>query len=266
MISFTERMANPAASQLESVWKALDNFSSDLRFCEPGIIQSFNSTKQTVEVKLALRERVKDKDGKVSWAEISVLADVPIVFPRAGDYVLTFPVSQGDECLVLFGDKCMDAWWQNSGVQNQMDTRRHDLSDGFALFGCWSQPNVLPNYSTSTVQLRNKAGTAYYEIAAGDVLNIVATTLNVKVNNLNVGGKSGGNSSLVSILANTINAVSGSALNLKAGGATTIEDRVFLQHQHINTKPGNGVSGPVGSGGGGGGGGAIDFGSFFYMG
>jgi hypothetical protein len=48
---------------------------------------------------------------------------------------------------------CIDGWWQSSGVQPQFDRRRHDLSDAFALFGPWSKPNALSNYSTSSVQL-----------------------------------------------------------------------------------------------------------------
>lgn len=65
----------------------------------------------------------------------------------------------------------MDAWWQNGGVQNQADHRRHDLSDGFAIVGFRSQPNVVGGFSSGSAMLRNASGSAYIEIA-GDAIHI----------------------------------------------------------------------------------------------
>lgn len=132
----------------------------------------------------AIREKI-NFNGEESWIDIPLLVDVPIVFPRAGGYVLTFPVKKGDECLVVFGDMCIDAWWQSGGVQNQVESRRHDLSDGFAIIGCWSQPRVVSNYSTESVQLRNEAGNAYFEIK-GSTININADTINIKGGRVNI--------------------------------------------------------------------------------
>lgn len=114
-----------------------------------------------------------------------MLVDVPIVIPRAGGYALTLPIQAGDECLVVFGDMCMDGWWQSGGVQNQVECRRHDLSDGFAIIGVWSQPRVIPGYSTGSAQLRNDAGSAYVELA-GDTINIVGGTVNIKAGRVNI--------------------------------------------------------------------------------
>lgn len=154
------------------------------RVAIPGIIQSFDASAQTVTVQPAIREKINN-DGTETWTEIPLLVDVPIVIPRAGGYALTLPVKQGDECLVVFGDMCMDGWWQSGGIQNQVECRRHDLSDGFAIVGIWSQPKVLPGYSTSTAQLRNEAGSAYVEIAGGTI-NIVGDVINLKAGRVNI--------------------------------------------------------------------------------
>ena len=65
---------------------------------------------------------------------------MPVVFPGGGGFALTFPVAAGDECLVVFASRCIDAWWQSGGVGEPMEPRMHDLSDGFALIGVRSQP------------------------------------------------------------------------------------------------------------------------------
>jgi hypothetical protein len=150
--------------------------TSRMRVAVPGIIQSFNATAQTVTVQVAIRERV-NLNGNLSWETIPLLVDVPIFMPRAGGFTLTMPVTAGDECLVVFGDNCMDAWWQSGGVQNQVEKRRHDLSDGFAIVGIWSQPRVLPDYKTDAAQLRNDAGDVYVEIDGQGKARVQATDI-----------------------------------------------------------------------------------------
>lgn len=183
------------------------------RVCVPGIIQSFDVAAQTVTVQPALREKMCI-DGDENWVDIPLLVDVPIVVPRAGGYALTLPIQQGDECLVVFGDMCIDGWWQSGGVQNQVECRRHDLSDGFAIIGVWSQPKVLPAYSTGSAQLRNESGSAYVELA-GDTINIKAGSVNIQAGS-------------VDIKANT-----------------TIDGKNFLTHKHSGVMTGGGNTGGV---------------------
>lgn len=185
----------------------------NLRVAMPGIIQSFDATEQTVTVQCAIREKI-NMDGDLSWQEIPLLLDVPVIFPRAGNYILTMPIQAGDECLVVFGDSCMDAWWQNGGVQNQIDCRRHDLSDGYAIVGLYSQPRRINNYSTSTAQLRNLSGDAYVELS-GSNINIVGNSVTI------------------------------SAGSVTIGGSTTIDGRSFMGHTHTGVQTGGGSTGGV---------------------
>ncbi len=163
-------------SEEELYRRFADAISANLRVATPGIIQSFDPVEQVVTVQPAIRERVRDQYGNLSWVDLPLIPDVPIVMPRAGGFTLTLPVHAGDECLVIFGDMCMDSWWASGGVQNQAERRRHDLSDAFAILGTWSQPRVLTGYSTSSVQLRTDDGTAYIELKPGQI-NLVAASI-----------------------------------------------------------------------------------------
>lgn len=156
--------------EIEIARRALDAASIDLRVAAPGIIQSVDYGRQTCTVQLAIREQL-NHEGDLEWVDIPTLPDVPFFVYSGGGYCLTLPVAPGDECLVVFGDSCMDAWWQNGGVQNQADHRRHDLSDGFAIVGFRSQPNVVGGFSSGSAMLRNVSGSAYIEIA-GDAIHI----------------------------------------------------------------------------------------------
>ncbi len=175
MITVPERLAD----ELEILRKLFDGFSNKVRVAMPGIVQSFNSTKQTITVRLAIREKITDAESRiVEDVEVPILLDVPIAVPRAGGFSLTLPVQEGDECLVVFGDNCFDAWYQSGGIQNQIDRRRHDLSDGFAILGVWSQPRKLSGYATDAAQLRSDDGNTHIEVKSG-IVNVKAATVNL---------------------------------------------------------------------------------------
>lgn len=154
MLSIDERCGGLAVA----IRTACDALKSNLRVAMPGIIHAFDPEEQTVSVQPAIRE-VLSLEGETQNVEIPLLMDVPVVMPRAGGYMLAFAPRKGDECLVVFSDLCIDSWWQSGGVNNPFEVRRHDLSDGFAILGTWSQPN-RPNLPKSGVRLQNDAGTA----------------------------------------------------------------------------------------------------------
>jgi hypothetical protein len=229
-----------------------------LRVAAPGIVQSFDATKQTVTVQLAVRENVV-QNAVVTPVAIDILQDIPIFMPRAGGFLLTLPVKQGDECLVIFGDNCIDAWWQSGGIQNQVERRRHDLSDGFAIIGPWSQPRVVSNYSTTSAQLRSEDGNTMVEIAPSGVVNVKCATANVNATsqanitaptidlngnvvisgNLSVGGTFGATGGATFSNTATFNGATSFTTT------TTIQGKQFLLHEHTGVQTGGGTSGPV---------------------
>lgn len=167
MINIPERLK----TRTEVYRQALAQHGCDLRVATPAVVQSFNAEEQTVTVQPALLEVIR-LDRRPTPMPLPLLEDVPIVIPRAGGYALTLPVKPGDECLIIFADMCIDGWWQSgaaNGPEPQAEVRRHDLSDGFALLGPWSQPRVLPSYSTTSAQLRTEDGLTVIDVAPGKV-------------------------------------------------------------------------------------------------
>lgn len=135
-----------------------DTIFSMLRVSMPGIIQSFDPIALTCTVQPAITGQVADELGNFKSAPLPLLVDVPVVFPRGGGCVLTFPIQEGDECLVVFSDRCIDFWWQSGGVQDPVDPRQHDLSDAFALVGPMSQVQKISAVNMNAVELRSDDG------------------------------------------------------------------------------------------------------------
>jgi len=168
MIDIGQRTTNKDTPD-EFYRRLSDKIKNDIRVAMPGIIQSFDPAEQTVTVQPAIRERIRDKDGNLSHVNLPLLVDVPVHWPRAGGLVLTFPIQPGDECLLIFGDMCMDAHWSNGGIQNQAEKRRHDLSDAYALVGLTSQHAPIANYSTTAAELRTESGAVKISVSASGV-------------------------------------------------------------------------------------------------
>ncbi|EMM0382373.1 translation initiation factor IF-2 [Pluralibacter gergoviae] len=145
---------------------------SEMRVSMPGIIQSFDPDTVTAVIQLAIKGYEPDNDGIPQPEVLPLLVDVPVVFPCGGGCTLTFPVAPGDECLVIFADRCIDFWWQNGGVQEPVDSRMHDLSDAFAIVGPQSQAQKISGISTTAAQLRTDDGAAFVEVAAGHDITV----------------------------------------------------------------------------------------------
>lgn len=103
------------------------------RCCIPCVIQSYNKTKRTVECQPAIREKIINEDGTVQYVNLPILVNVPVAFPSCGSFEVELPIVSGDECLVLFSDLSIDNFWLKGNVQNPVEVRRHDLSDGIAI-------------------------------------------------------------------------------------------------------------------------------------
>jgi phage baseplate assembly protein gpV len=159
----------------EALLEAMSSAASELWVALPGIVETYDATKMTCTVKPSIQILRRKIDGTEAWVSIPLLLDVPVMFPGGGGFTMTFPVTQGDECLVVFADRCIDSWWDLGGVQVQAEVRMHDLSDGFAFIGVRSRPRALASVSTTNVQLRSDDGAAHIEITPSHDVKVLTS-------------------------------------------------------------------------------------------
>ena len=157
---------------VESFRALSESLMVGLRVCCPGIIDSYDPEAITVTVQPAGRESLRKPDGSFESNQLPQLVDVPVVFPRGGDFTMTYPIRKGDECLVVFADRCFDAWHQSGGIQEAAETRLHDLSNAIAIVGPFSHSTKIPEPHTENVQLRHNDGDCWIEITPEKDINI----------------------------------------------------------------------------------------------
>ena len=237
-VSVPQRLTNPNDDFRLKIKQVL----YDMRVAIPCIVQSFDPVAQTVTVLPAVKEKINVNTGGVPVATdtgIGLMVDVPVLIPGGGGFYLTFPIQEGDECLVIFADFCYNSWWQNGGSDNSQEIkRRHDLCDGFALFMPRSQPEVIDDYNASDAELRNADGTVVIQLTP-TAINITSASGPI---NITAGPSSGivVKAENVAFDANVI--VEGS---LTVFGSTSIDGKTFLTHTHSGVQTGGGDTGPV---------------------
>jgi hypothetical protein len=151
--------------------------------CLPGIVQSYDeATKLCVvqpSIKLTtlqvnLTPSQNNPQTRPVPITIQPIANVPLVFIGGGGMVLETTPQNGDECLLVFASRNIDGWWSKGGVQLQPVTRRHSLSDGFAIVGPRSKANLFGSLGPG-IRLRTVDGSAYVELTPAGAVNILAT-------------------------------------------------------------------------------------------
>jgi hypothetical protein len=228
----------------EAMRAVLDGFRASLWTAMPCIVESFNSAQMTISAQPAIQARVRDQYGNFSMVNLPLLVDVPVFFQGAGNFTLTFPIAQGDECLVVFGSRCINSWWYQGGIQPPEEIRFHDLSDGFAFVGFRSLPRAFT--VAAHPRLTSNDGSTYVEMSGGGVVTVVAPTEFVVTSPQIVMNAS------TSIAMNTP-AITGDATSsagtmtfngsIAATGDVTAGSVSLKNHKHSGVTPGSGNTG-----------------------
>lgn len=114
-----------------------------------GRIQLFDPTKKTAQVQILLKRVLNNG----SIADYPVLVDCPVVTIQGGGGAIEFPIQAGDNCLLFFSDRNIDAWFTNGDAAAPFDARAHDLSDGFALVGVNALSSDLDDYEANIAKI-----------------------------------------------------------------------------------------------------------------
>lgn len=152
--------------------QAIDNKMKGLHTSCPGFIVSFNNDSQTATVQPAIKMVMKD--GKQN--NLPLCTDVPVKFARGGGFSITFPVKAGDECWLVFAERCIDGWYSGGSTSEPKDYRMHDYSDAFAIVGVGSAPNAIEEFNVDGAEIRGKD--RKQRVALGDDGSIETLTEN----------------------------------------------------------------------------------------
>lgn len=136
---------------------SIDRKLLNLHTMLPGIVQSVDYTKKTVTVTPALKRKYTDG----TTLEVPPIANVPIGYIQTSDSIISVPLKKGDEVMVIFSERSLDAWKKSGGIVSPEDSRKHDLTDAVAIpmlkhigAGLPADPdNILIKHKSSEIKI-----------------------------------------------------------------------------------------------------------------
>ena len=147
-----------------------------------GIVQAFYPEDLTVDVQIANKKTLNlNADGTQNVTDYPIIR-AKVVYCNPFE---TFPIFQGDECIMLFADREIESWFINGDVNPEGYPRMHAMTDAVAIFGIRSLPKMI-QILTDALHLFYGASSIIMKEAQTDVN---ATTLNLNGTTVNINGR-----------------------------------------------------------------------------
>lgn len=175
-----------------------------------GTIVAFDSTTQLATVRLACNPLNNNLESNFVQLPAPELIEVPVEFPRSGNFVITFDVQPGDDCIVDFYESGITHWLYDNrrdyqvtdGFPEPAALRRFDTQDATCRVTVNNLSGVIPGFG-SGLQIRNRAGSqsiilqpdGKITITTPSALEVTAQSVNIEASN-DIAIKAGGALSL----------------------------------------------------------------------
>jgi hypothetical protein len=170
---------------------ATERLADRLCVAVPARVESYDPTTQRINAQPLIKRRYEDEEGDLVVERMPVVTNVPVEFPGAGPWGMTFPIAVGDTVLLVFADRSLDVWLSEGGEVDPLDTRKHHMSDAVAIPGLRSFKTPLSGVSSTYMVLGKPGATVDAVALAAKVLTelqALRTTLNGVVNSFNAHG------------------------------------------------------------------------------
>ena len=194
-------------------------FAANMRVCLPGVIDEFDAGRQRARVVPGVRMKtIIGRD--VSYIDLPVIENVPIVIPSAGGFAVTLPIRPGDPCLLVFADRDIDNFLvtgkaENPGSAAATAPRAHHLTDAICIPGIVAEPQVLSGYASDALEMRDKSGNNKIRITSSGIEIKASGMLKIDASNITLD----------------------SSMTLSGGTFTDGNDRNSTAHTHTYTEP-----------------------------
>jgi len=119
----------------EVIRRAVEAGLEDAHVAIPAKVTRVDLAKGQLDVQPLVKDLRELEDGGLEAVSVPVITNVPIIWPGAGGFRLTFPIAAGDTVLLVFSDRSLDVWLARGGEVDPGDPRRHALSDAVAIPG-----------------------------------------------------------------------------------------------------------------------------------
>lgn len=196
---------------------AIPFFLKDVCTSIVGHILTFDTKTQLAQVQVG----IEDFSSNGKRYTPPTLIECPVMILGGNKFLIEQEVNEGDECLIIFSQRCIDSWVETGGVTQAPINRTHSYDDAVIITGFRSKANSIKGYSNNGIKIRNSSGDKYIWLKNDGSADISVSSLNI-TGDVNVLGN---------IQANEVSGL----IDVKFAGTSSL--------RHIHTTP-SGPSGP----------------------
>ncbi|GAG92619.1 unnamed protein product, partial [marine sediment metagenome] len=151
----------------------IDNKTRDIHTMMPGRVEKYDAATQKANIKPLVQNTIIQDDGSEITESLPVITNVPIVFPRAGGFFISFPVPVGTFVVLCFCERSIDTYLSgNGGETDPIDLRDHDLSDAIAFIGFAPFSKAIKDIDNENLVIGKDDGGMQIKVKADDTVEI----------------------------------------------------------------------------------------------
>lgn len=158
----------------EVITNAVEFFLEDVHVALPGKINNYDPGDQRAEIQPLIQRRIVAEDGEEILESLPAIPDVPVIFPRSGEFFLSFPLKKGDHVMLVFQERSLDNFLSaKKGQEVDPDEfRKHDLTDAVAYPGLYPFGEALNDADADKMMMGKDSDGAQIQIEEGGSVKI----------------------------------------------------------------------------------------------
>lgn len=138
--------------------RAIDARLAEVHTAIPAKVEAFDAATQLAEVKPLVQAERIDETGARVVEPLPVIVGVPVVFPGANGFRVTFPITQGDTVLLVFSEASIDNWLEQGTDVDPGTPRRFHIKDAIAIPGLHPKSKAWTGVSGADMTLGKDGG------------------------------------------------------------------------------------------------------------
>lgn len=145
---------------VNAVKSAIESRVRNIHTAMPGRVESYDAGSQTASIVPMVIPTVPgaDEDDGEAAAPLPKLLSVPVIFPRAGDFAITFPVRKGDTVLLIFAERDIGRWRATGERERPIVSTPHGISGAIAIPGLYPSGDALSGVDEDALFLGQPGG------------------------------------------------------------------------------------------------------------
>ena len=127
-------MSKSTPTMARVIREAIDSALIDVHTAMVCCVQSYDPATQRADVVPQIRRPLESLDtGEIEHEDLPVLPNIPVAFPRAGNFFMSFPIKKGDFVLVVYNEYSIDQWLEKGRATAPGDIGHLTMTGGIAL-------------------------------------------------------------------------------------------------------------------------------------